>query len=260
MVTQFNELTDFQWQIISPCLNIQRKRKTSLRSITNAVLYMVRNGGKWRNLRLYPDLKWSTVYYYFYKWRNDGTVESINLLLNRYIRKASGREEDPSLFCADSQSVKLAPMIGTERGFDGNKKINGRKRQVLTDSGGLVWACFVHAANGHDSIMGCELLERITGLSERFEKVLVDAGYKGEFVKKAEKDHSVKAEISSKPPTEKGFVPVKQRWVIERTFAWFNFYERLDKDRERTTLSAETMIFLANISIVLNRIGLKSIT
>lgn len=155
----------------------------------------------------------------------------------------------------DSQSIKIAPMIYEDKGVDGNKKINGRKRQLLVDTQGLIWAVFVHAANLSDSVMGCHLLSKAKGNLNRLEKILVDAGYRGLFTDLASEYLHVKAEISSKPPTEKGFVPVAKRWVNERTFGWFNFFRRLSKDYEHSTRCAESMVLLANCAIVLNRIN-----
>jgi len=254
MVTHYEEVTDFQWEVIKFFFNTRRKRKNSLRTIVNAILYMVRNGGQWRNLRwtIFPN--WELVYYYFRCWTNDGTIEKMNTMLNCLARQMAGKESTPSMCCVDSQSVKLAPMIGEERGLDANKKINGRKRQIITDTTGLIWAVFVHAANDHDTIMGCELLERIKTKFNRLKKVLIDAGYKGTFADCAKEKFGIETEINSRPPTEKGFVPVKWRWTIERTFAWTNFYHRLVKDFERTTKSAESMILLANCTVALNRI------
>ena len=138
MVTQFNELTDSQWKVISPLLNNQRKRKNSLRNILNGILFILRTGCQWRNLPSNNYPKWQSVYYYFYRWTHDGTIELINFSLNSHIRYACGRETTLSLGCVDSQSIKIAPMISEENGIDGNKKINGRKRQVLVDTFGFV--------------------------------------------------------------------------------------------------------------------------
>jgi len=144
-------------------------------------------------------------------------------------------------------------MIFEDKGLDGNKKVNGRKRQVMVDTLGLVWGVFVHAANLSDTVMGCELFKQVKERFTRLEKILVDAGYKGTFITKALEELGVVAEISSRPPTEKGFVPLAKRWVSERTFGWFNFYRRLSKDYEHTTKSAEAMILLANCSVILQR-------
>jgi hypothetical protein len=78
--------------------------------------------------------------FYFYKLTNDYTVESINFLLNSFIREHLGRVNTPSLGCVDSQSIKIAPMIFEDNGIDGNKKINGPKRQFMVDANDLVCA------------------------------------------------------------------------------------------------------------------------
>ncbi|MDP4209191.1 MAG: hypothetical protein Q8928_10295 [Bacteroidota bacterium] len=78
--------------------------------------------------------------------------------------------------------------------------------------------------------MGCNLFDKIKEKLIRLEKILVDGGYKGTFIEEAKKYLEITVEVTSKPPTEKGFVPVAKRWVSERTFAWFNFFRRLSKD------------------------------
>jgi transposase len=257
MVTQFEDLSDSQWQVIQDFLPVKRKRKLDLRLVVNAILWLVRTGSQWRNLdSRFP--KWTAVYWYFYKWTRDGTLEKMNACLNEIERKNQGREPTPSLTCTDSQSVKLAPMIFEDRGKDGGKLVNGRKRQVMVDTLGLVWGSFVHAANLSDTVMGCELFEKVKERLVRLKKILVDSGYKGTFVETALAELGVTVEISSRPPTEKGFVPIAKRWVSERTFGWFNFFRRLCKDYEHTTKSAEGMILLANCSVILNRIGANS--
>jgi putative transposase len=253
MSTQFEDLTDSQWQVMENILPTKRKRKLDIRMVVNAIFWIVRVGGQWRNLDgRFP--KWTAVYYYYYKWTHDGTFEKMNAYLNEIERERQGREATPSLACVDSQSVKLSPMIFEDRGTDGGKKVNGRKRQVMVDTLGLVWVVFVHAANLSDTVMGCKLFESAKARLIRLQKILVDGGYKGTFVEEALEVLKVEVEISSRPPTEKGFVPIRKRWVSERTFGWFNFFRRLCKDYEHTTKSAETMILLANCAIILNRI------
>ena len=123
------ELTDPQWDAISPFFNLERKRKLNLRQVMNALLYVVRTGCQWRNLPpQWPN--WQAVYYYFDKWKNNGLFEKINRIVNQLDRKQEGREEYPSIFSIDSQSVKLSPRIFEDRGIDANKKVNGRKRQL----------------------------------------------------------------------------------------------------------------------------------
>jgi transposase len=125
---QFNKLTDSQWAAISPFLPIARKRKIDLCEVMNAILWLLRTGCQWRNLPAeYPH--WQAVYYYFSRWKTDGTLERINRELNQLDRKQQKREAYPSVFCIDSQSrsagaVKLAPMICEYRGLDAHKKVN----------------------------------------------------------------------------------------------------------------------------------------
>jgi transposase len=252
MTKQFEKLTDSNWVLISEYLNIKRKRKICLRSVLNAILYITRAGCQWRNLPLeYPH--WRAVNYYFEQWKKDGTFDNINMRLNQEDRKAEGRNASPSLLCIDSQSVKLTPMICEDRGIDGNKKVNGRKRQILVDSGGRIWAAVVHAANINDGIGGLELLEYLPSISNRLEKILTDSAYKGIFEEEV-KNNNIKFEVSTKPETTKGFVPLKQRWVVERTFAWTNFFRRITKDYEYTILSSAAWLILANITIMTQRL------
>jgi transposase len=160
MTKQFSKLTDYQWDQSlrrsgSPFFNLKRKRKLDLRDVMNrtggpAILYILRTGCQWRNLpENYPH--WQAVYYYFDQWKTDATVEKVNRAVNQLDRKNEGREEFPSAFCVDSHSVKLAPMICEYRGLDGYKLVNGRKRQLLVDTGGRLWAAEVHAANEGDA-------------------------------------------------------------------------------------------------------------
>ncbi len=253
MVTQFNEFTDSQWEVMKVVLDYKRKRKHELRSIVNALFFMVRTGLQWRNLpKEFPD--WRVVYYYFRRWKKDGTFELLNLYMGQLERYRSGKEADPSLVCVDSQSIKSVPFVNQHRGLDPFKKINGRKRHVVVDTLGLIIGVVVRAANSSDSVEGCHLLQRYESRWKRLEKVLVDGAYQGRFIKWVQEHTQAVVEFASRPPTSRGFVPVKWRWVVERSFAWFNFFRRLDKDRERTVESAEAWILLANCSLILNRI------
>lgn len=168
------------------CLPIQRKRKYNLRDIVNAILWYLRVGGQWRNLP--PDHPpYASVYYYFRRWKTDGTLEKLNAHLNRKERKRIGKEETPSMLSIDTQSVKAAPFINEERGVDGNKRINagppgGRKRHVVTDTLGLVWGVVVHAAHLADGSVAERVVAPLQGYLHRMKKVLADAAYKHTFM------------------------------------------------------------------------------
>ena len=160
------------------------------------------------------------------------------------------------MFCIDSQSVKGGPFVGKDKGIDGNKRINGRKRHILTDTLGLVWGVVVHAANETDGKTASKVVEPLIGYMSRMKKILADAAYKQIFMDwVSENLLGVEVEISSKPPTTKGFVPVKWRWVVEQTFGRYNFFRRLDKDYEKTVESSEAWIIWQNCQTIIFRLA-----
>ena len=254
MQTHYKRLTDPQWEVIKEYLPLQRKRKYALRDVIDAIFWILRIGGQWRNLpECFP--KWQSVYYYFRRWKSDGTLENINLALNRLERERMGKESTPAMFCIDSQSIKAAPFVKKDKGVDGNKKVNGRKRHILTDTLGLVWAVIVHAANKHDGVMAEKVVAPLQGYMHRMEKILADEAYKKRFINwVSENLLGVELKLSSKPPGTDGFVPVKWRWVSERTFGSLNFFRRLDKDHEKTTESSDAWVLWQNCQLILNRL------
>ncbi|WP_374757826.1 transposase [Telluribacter humicola] len=189
----------------------------------------------------------------FSHWKTDGTLERINRELNQLDRKQENREAYPSVFCIDSQSVKLAPMICEHRGLDPHKKINGRKRERLVDTGGRLWAADVHAANEADGKAFLPLISDILWHGERVEKVFGDQSYGGVFARELSK-WDIDFEKASRPESAQGFVPVAKRWVVERSIAWTNFFRRVVKDYEYTVSSSVAWLLLANIQIMLQRI------
>ena len=254
MQIQFTELTDSQWDVVKVFLPHERKRKYCLRSVVNAIFWIHRTGCQWRNLpSQFPP--WKSVYYYFFSWAGDGTWHQLNEGLVDLERYCCKKAPTASLVCVDSQSVKAGPFISEERGIDGNKRINGRKRHILVDTLGLILGVVVTAANKPDGTAGIELLKRCKSQFGRLKKILTDGVYTGTFAAFVTNELGIEVEISSRPPTAKGFVPIKKRWVNERTFGWFNFFRRLDKDHEKTTKSSESMILLANIQILVGRIN-----
>lgn len=252
MQAQFERLTDDQWEVIKPFVNWQRKRELDLRDVFDAILWITRTGAQWRNLdSQFPS--WSAVYYYFDRWTEDGTLERINLALNMLERIQAGRTATPTLGIADSQSIKLAPMIVEHRGTDGNKRVNGRKRHLLVDVLGRIWKTQVHAANVHDSPGGVGLLENVKQVMPALKKIMSDKSYRGTFCQAVENEQLV-FEVPTREEGQKGFVVEAKRWVVERTFAWLNFFRRTVIDYEHTTKSAHSFLMAANISMVICRI------
>lgn len=255
MQTQFNELTDTQWLFISELLPVNRKRKHSLRAVIDAIFYINRTGIQWRNLNVQGSsfLDWRIVYYYFRTWTKSNIISDINYNLVQFERLCQGRSENPTANLIDSQSVKIAPFIQNDKGIDGGKKINGRKRHIITDTLGLIIGVMVTAANMHDGAAGSSLFNFVINKLKNTKCIFADGTYGGKFRKTIEKE-GILLEIAAKPESAKGFIPVKKRWAVERTFGWMNFFRRLSKDYERTVQSSESMVYLAQIQIILNRI------
>jgi transposase len=136
-----SDLSDAEWALLEPLLASSERRgrppKWPAKRVADAVFYLLRSGCAWRMLpREFPP--WQTVYYHFYKWRRDGRIRRAHDRLREAVRKAEGRERDPSGAVIDSQAVKGTGVGGPERGYDGAKRLSGRKRHLLVDTGGLV--------------------------------------------------------------------------------------------------------------------------
>ncbi len=254
MQKRYAPLTDNQWKVIKKFLNWKRKRSVSLRQVFNAILYVTRTGVQWRNLSETRFPKWSAIYYYFDKWKSNGTFNKINLALNQLERVLIGRQPWPSLGLVDSQSVKLTPMIGNSRGIDGNKFVNGRKRHILVDVRGRIYSIHVHAANLYDSTQGIYIFEDCYEEVLLLNKIMADKSYRGTFARTVE-ELGIDFEVPANDSNNKGFVVEAKRWVVERSFAWFNFYRRITVDRERTVQSSAAFILLANISMAMQAIS-----
>jgi putative transposase len=248
-------LTEKQWQVIEKIVNNKkRKRKHSLREILNAIFYLLKTGCQWRML---PNdfAPWNTVYFYYSKWKNEGLIEELNEILRSYIREKAGKQSSPSVGIIDSRSVKTTRIGGHDRGIDGGKKVKGRKQHIIIDTMGLLLAVVVHAANIHDSQSAFGVIEQLKYRFSSMVKIIADGGYRGELAEKVKKAFGWTLEVILRPDYIKGFKVLPKRWIVERTFAWFESYRRLSKDYEFNTDTSETMIQLEMIKVMLNRIN-----
>jgi putative transposase len=179
-----SDLSDAEWALLAPLLSSAEKRgrppKWPLRHVADAVFYLLRSGCSWRMLpREYPTAG-QTVYYPFRKWSIDGRLRRAHHRLRTAVREAEGRDRNPSAAVIDSQVVKTTPVGGPQRGYDGAKRLAGRKRHILVDTNGLVLAARVHGADLPDRDGGRRLLEQGEGLS-RMEMLWADGAYTGGF-------------------------------------------------------------------------------
>lgn len=273
------DLTDAEWTVLEPYLpHAQapgRPRLHSLREILNAIFYIVRSGCAWRLLP--QDLPpWKTVYHYFRLWRIKGIWEQLNAALRQRVRIRIGRDPHPSAGIVDSQSVKTTG-VGGPRGFDGGKKINGRKRHVLVDTQGLLTRVVVHPADIPDCDGVVLLLDEGQALSPRLCHLWMDGSYKGRGKEWIETTLGWSVSIVQHPPKPRGvwaredavidwaailpppgFRVLPRRWVVERTFAWCGQSRRLSKDYERLCSTSEAFIYAAMVRLMVRRLAAKA--
>ena len=215
---------------------------------------------------------WQTVFSQFRRWRLDGTLLAAHARLRDQVRLAEGRELEPSGAVIDSLTVKCTGVGGPERGYDGAKRANGRKRHVLVDTAGLILLACVHTADLHDRLGGQRLIEAAPAtVLPHLERVWADGAYTGTFARWLADARGWRVEVPRHPDTQlwryglkekpqNKFIALPRRWVVERTFAWLGQSRRLSKDYERLPVTSETMIYTAMSRIMLRRLAKSVVT
>lgn len=266
-----SDLTDAEWAVLAallpPAKPGGRPRSVDLRRVVNGLFYLVRAGCAWRYLpREYGP--WSTVYHYFRQFRRDGTWERVHAHLRELARRRVGREPTPSAAIIDSQSVRT--QQGGPRGFDGGKKVWGRKRHLLVDTLGLLLKVVVHPASLHDRLGAKLVLGALGPGYPRLQLIWADQGYAG-ALRQWTKEHTgitlqvvypwwrqlkrYLPELLDELGYQPGFNVIPRRWVVERTLLWLGRSRRLSRDYERLPISSEALIYVTCIRLLLVRLA-----
>jgi len=244
--------------LIPPAKPGGRPRSVEIWDILNAIFYVLCEGCRWRSLpHDFPN--WQTVYTYFRNWRIDGTWIQIHDHLREWVRVDEERSASPSEAVIDSQSVKTAAMVSEQVGFDAGKLIKGRKRFLTVDTLGLVLRVVVSAASVGEREGGKRVLKRLKRMDKagaRLHTIWADGGFDGApFMQWVMDTCRWIVQVVLRPEQTKGFVLLKKRWVVERTFGWLMGSRRLVRDYELLPATSETLIYLAMIRIMVRRLA-----
>jgi len=253
-----SDITDAQWALIEPHIPPVhpggRPRKTDVRDVLDAILYILRTGCQWRYLPVDFPPK-STVWRYFDQWRRDGTLDRLHDLLRRKVRTMEKPYHPRTSASVDSQSIDTTSG-GEQRGRDNAKNVDGRKRHIVVDSLGLLLAVLVTAASVDDAAAAPALFARLDGQPMgKVVRMYADSKYHNfKLYEWVEANAAWDLSIVRRPEGSEGWVKLPIRWTVERTFAWLGKCRRLSKDREKSVLSSESSIKLAMIQLMFHRL------
>ncbi len=257
------DLTDEQWEMIRPYVEVQAKtgpkRRVDLRAVINGLLYKLKSGCQWELLpRSFPPK--STIHYYVQKWTKKGILVQINDALRRRVRvEVEGRENvEATGGVIDTQSAKSSVAGGPERGFDGGKQVYGRKRHLLTDTLGLLITACVHSARAYDGAGAKKVFTATKARGIALKKVWADQTYRGVLGAWMAEHGMGELEIVARLPGQRGFQVQPKRWVVERTHAWLSGNRQLSREYDHNPRHSESWLYLASIRLLGRRLAKAS--
>lgn len=263
-----SDMTDAEWSVVRAVLPVPawmdgrggRPEGYCHRQMLDAIRYLVDNGVKWRNLPAdFPP--WKRVYAFFRRWRDNQLIGELHDRLREQVRASEGRNTEPTAAVIDSQSVKAdATVKNDSRGFDGGKKINGRKRHLVVDCLGLLLAAAVTPASTTDRDAATAILPALRNRFRTLRLVWADSGYTGHLVDWAANTLGLTLEIVKRTDNLHGFHVLPRRWVVERTNAWLMRSRRLARDYETHTASAQAMILWSMTLLMSRRLARRTTT
>ena len=262
MKTYPSDLTKRERKIIKSYLfkrGNPRRQKWKWKTILNALFYVLKTGCQWREL---PDSfpPWQTIYEYHRRLCKFGTWEKLNTELRICLRLREQRTAQPSAVVFDTQSVK-ALCGGEQRGFDGYKRVNGRKRFLLVDTLGLLLLVKIVPANTAETKAAMSGLERVNEVLSEVQLAWADQGFGGEPFRswmKSALGWDLELTSGLSKPGKPDFVVAPRRWVVERTIAWLCQNRRLLCDFERLVEVSTGWVYAAMTLLMVRRLARTS--
>jgi transposase len=232
-----SDASDEEWAFVAPYLTLMTQdapqREHNLRSVFDALRWLVRSGAPWRYLPGdFPP--WAAVYQQMQRWLAAGCFEAIVHDLRELLRLTQDRKGQPTAAILDSRTLQSTPESGGRAGYDGYKRKKGSKVHMAVDTLGHLLALLVTPADEQDRAQVAALaqaVQKATGQS--VELAFVDQGYTGEEAANAAEGMGMRLEVVKLPEAKRGWVLLPRRWVVERSFAWAARFRRLARDYER---------------------------
>jgi len=258
-----SDTTDAEWALIRPLLPVPACQTTAggrpeancRRAVVDAIRYVIHNGCVWRALPAdFPP--WCTVYGLWQRWNATGATIALHDQLRALARRAAGRSTEPAAAVIDSQSVRAAATVPkASRGWDNAKKVNGRKRHIAVDTGGLLLEVLATPASVQDRDAARPLLFNLHRARRKVRRAWADSVYAGKLQPWAAAYLKVTVEIVRRPQGQHTFQVLPRRWVVEPTLAWITSYRRCARDYERLPAHHEATVYWAMITLMARRLA-----